>query len=164
MKFVRLNTCEMSALRRANEWEISESDNSDVETKPGLNRDKLTSPNNTSETPPASHALSGDTLSESSRTASPARKRRTKEEIEADRQKTKERKEAKERQRAARAQEKEERKQELQRRREAAEELKKLRPENCIKSLNVRVAAGRCSLQGLWDISKSQYFVLSFIF
>ncbi|XP_024862182.1 probable crossover junction endonuclease EME2 isoform X3 [Kryptolebias marmoratus] len=117
----------MSVLRRAKEWEISESEGSDVEPEP--------SPNRRSET------QSGAPLSESSSctTASPARRRRTKEEIEADRQRTKERKEAREMQRAARAQEKEERRREQQRRREAAKELKKLRPENCIRSLNISI-------------------------
>ncbi|XP_037546767.1 probable crossover junction endonuclease EME2 [Nematolebias whitei] len=138
----------MSALRRAKEWEISASDDSDVEPKAGLNRDERASPNNTSETPPESQTLSVDTLSESSRTVSPVRKRRTKEEIEADRQKTKEKKEAKERQRAARAKEKEERRREIQRRRKDAEELKKLRPENCIKCLNVCVEAALLQQDG----------------
>lgn len=142
-------------MRRAKEWEISASDDSDVEAKAGLNRDERTLPDTTSETPPESQTLSVDTLSESSHTASPARKRRTKEEIEADRQKTKERKEAKARQRAARAQEKEERRREIQRRRKEAEELKKLRPENCITCLHVHIEAGRCFLHGLWDILHS---------
>uniref|UniRef100_A0A3Q4HBN1 Essential meiotic structure-specific endonuclease subunit 2 n=1 Tax=Neolamprologus brichardi TaxID=32507 RepID=A0A3Q4HBN1_NEOBR len=70
-------------------------------------------------------------------TPSPARKRRSKEEIEEDRLKVKERKEAREKQRAARAQEQDERRQEQQRRREAAKTLKSLRPENCLKCITV---------------------------
>lgn len=75
-------------------------------------------------------------------TPSHARKRRTKEEIEADRQTARERKEERERQRAARAREKEERRGEQQRRREAAENLKSLRPENCLKSLTICLDPG----------------------
>lgn len=139
----------MSFLRRGKEWEISESEESDLEPKPDSNREEKTSPNKKS----TNKTLSVDTEPSSTfRTAaSPGRKRRTKEEIEAGKQKTKERKYARERQRAARAQEKEERKREQQRRREAAEVLKKLRPENCIKDLSVCIAAGRCCLHGLSD-------------
>ncbi|CAK6964190.1 probable crossover junction endonuclease EME2 [Scomber scombrus] len=59
--------------------------------------------------------------------------------MEEDRQKAREKKEDRERQRAVRAQEKEEMRQEQQRRREAAEHLKSLRPENCLKCLTVCV-------------------------
>ncbi|TKS89929.1 Crossover junction endonuclease EME1 [Collichthys lucidus] len=148
----------MSVLRRAKTWEISESEGSDAET---INRDAR------SQTVTVSAALTEDqsseqtcetlpssaTNSESSQapaalspprpdgrgTPSPARRRRTKEEIEADRQAARERKEARERQRAARAREKEERRQEQQRRREAAENLRSLRPESCLKRLTVCV-------------------------
>ncbi|XP_029312182.1 essential meiotic structure-specific endonuclease subunit 2 isoform X2 [Cottoperca gobio] len=57
--------------------------------------------------------------------------------MEADRQTARERKEARDGQRAARAREKEEERREQQRRREAAENLKSLRPENCLKCLTV---------------------------
>ncbi|KAG7227777.1 hypothetical protein INR49_013571 [Caranx melampygus] len=147
----------MSVLRRAKTWEISESEEeTDTEIKSDLNNDVC------NEKAPASKVLKEDlsphhkrktsspTKSDSSQTSSlppprpegsgtpsPARKRRTKEEIEADREKARERKEERERQRAARAQEKEERRREQQRRREAAENLKSLRPENCLKCLTV---------------------------
>ncbi|XP_070847539.1 probable crossover junction endonuclease EME2 isoform X2 [Chaetodon trifascialis] len=148
----------MSVLRRAKTWEISESEESDAETKAELNRDEsrqivttstdlteiqtsdhktLPSPATTSGSNQAS-ALSAPRPDEPD-TPSPARKRRTKEEIEADRQTAREKKEARERQRAARAREKEERRQEQQRRREAAENLKSLRPENCLRCLTVCV-------------------------
>ncbi|KAM7381784.1 hypothetical protein PAMA_012571 [Pampus argenteus] len=147
----------MSVLRRAKTWEISESENdSDAETKPGLKVDDEYVPVSTDSAedrrsdckhenlqPSATktEACQSSGLSapppDGSGTPSPARKRRSKEEMEADRQKAKERKEARERQRAARAQEKEERRQEQQRRREAAERLKSLRPENCLKCLTV---------------------------
>ncbi|XP_076615489.1 essential meiotic structure-specific endonuclease subunit 2 [Chaetodon auriga] len=148
----------MSVLRRAKTWEISESEESDAETKPELNRDEsrpiITISTDLTETQTSEHKTvpSPATTSDSNQTSalspprpygpdtpSPARKRRTKEEIEADRQTAREKKEARERQRAARAQEKEERRQEQQRRREAAENLKRLRPENCLRCLTVCV-------------------------
>ncbi|KAM4715695.1 essential meiotic structure-specific endonuclease subunit 2 isoform 2-T2 [Anableps anableps] len=101
----------MSVLRRAKTWEISESEDSDHDLKAKSEPRVTLSP--------------------------PARKRRSKEEIEAERLKAKERKEERGRRRAARAREKEERRQEQQRRREAADTLKSLRPESCIKSLTV---------------------------
>ncbi|XP_023267136.1 probable crossover junction endonuclease EME2 isoform X3 [Seriola lalandi dorsalis] len=148
----------MSVLRRAKTWEISESEEeTDTDTKSDLNHDESSERATTVSTglkkdPSSQHKrkTSSATRSESSHTSalppprpgrsgtpSPARKRRTKEEIEADREKARERKEERERQRAARAQEKEERRQEQQRRREAAENLKSLRPENCLKCLTV---------------------------
>uniref|UniRef100_A0A3B4T564 ERCC4 domain-containing protein n=1 Tax=Seriola dumerili TaxID=41447 RepID=A0A3B4T564_SERDU len=148
----------MSVLRRAKTWEISESEEeTDTDTKSDLNHDESSERATTVSTGlkegPSSHhkrKTSSATRSESSHTSalppprpegsgtpSPARKRRTKEEIEADREKARERKEERERQRVARAQEKEERRQEQQRRREAAENLKSLRPENCLKCLTV---------------------------
>uniref|UniRef100_A0A3Q3S1M9 Essential meiotic structure-specific endonuclease subunit 2 n=1 Tax=Mastacembelus armatus TaxID=205130 RepID=A0A3Q3S1M9_9TELE len=147
----------MSVLRRAKTWEISDSeDETDPETKPDLPCDEGgqtaavsttlkedQSPDHKSKTLSETKIKSGGTSAlspprpQGAGTPSPARKRRSKEEIEANRQKARERKEARERQRAARAREKEERRQEQQRRREAAENLKSLRPENCLKSLTV---------------------------
>uniref|UniRef100_A0A1A7X2R0 Essential meiotic endonuclease 1 homolog 2 n=2 Tax=Iconisemion striatum TaxID=60296 RepID=A0A1A7X2R0_9TELE len=127
----------MSLLRRAREWEISESEDSDAERKSGLNRDEK------SKTLTASQ-----TNSISAETQSPARKRRTKEEMEAERQIIKVRKEARERQRAAKAQEKEERRQEQQKRREAAERVKNLRPENYIKLLTVCIEPSLLQQEG----------------
>ncbi|KAK9530516.1 hypothetical protein VZT92_012012 [Zoarces viviparus] len=147
----------MSAGRRVQTWEISESEDSDAETKLDLNRDesgqKATisteedqSSDHTCKTLPSSSPTIPDqafTLSpprpDRRCTPNPAKKRRTKEEIEADRHAVRERKEARERQRATRAQEKEESRQEQQRRREDAENVKRLRPENCLKSLTVCV-------------------------
>ncbi|XP_043957538.1 probable crossover junction endonuclease EME2 isoform X1 [Gambusia affinis] len=145
----------MSVLRRAITWEISESEDSDHDLKSELNRDESSQkqtdsrgepealcseekPTNLPTSPAKSDSRVALSLPEAfGGTPSPARKRRTREEIEAARLKAKERKEERERQRAARAREKEERKREQQRRREAAETLKSLRPENCIKSLTV---------------------------
>ncbi|MED6239845.1 hypothetical protein ATANTOWER_011988 [Ataeniobius toweri] len=139
----------MSVLRRAKTWEISESEDSDHEPKAAFNRGESSTDSRgdheeNSKNLPSSPAKSDSTVTlppprpeASGGTPSPARKRRTKEEIEADKLKAKQRKEDRERQRAARAREKEERRQEQQRRREAADNLKSLRPENCIKSLTV---------------------------
>ncbi|XP_072312325.1 probable crossover junction endonuclease EME2 isoform X2 [Eucyclogobius newberryi] len=151
----------MSALRRAKTWEISESeDEIEVENKPtpelkchekettipsitvGTNDDK--SPQSppaaknksrkTSTLPPPPQTSAGP-----GGTPSPTRKRRSKEEMELDMQKAQERKEARERAKAAKAQEKEEKKVEQQRRREAAQRIKTLRPENCLKCLTVGI-------------------------
>ncbi|XP_005935595.1 probable crossover junction endonuclease EME2 isoform X1 [Haplochromis burtoni] len=136
----------MSLLRRAKTWEISESEDSDAETKPGLGSDNSIQTASTEKQEQGSHnsaanrggsAALAPPAAGGSGTPSPARKRRSKEEIEEDRLKVKERKEAREKQRAARAQEQEERRQEQQRRREAAKTLKSLRPENCLKCITV---------------------------
>ncbi|XP_063337448.1 probable crossover junction endonuclease EME2 [Pelmatolapia mariae] len=136
----------MSVLRRAKTWEISESEDSDAETKPGLGRDDSSQTASTEKQEQGSHGSAANRWGSAalappaaggSDTPSPARKRRSKEEIEEDRLKVKERKEAREKQRAARAWEKEERRQEQQRRREAAKTLKSLRPENCLKCITV---------------------------
>ncbi|XP_072229267.1 probable crossover junction endonuclease EME2 isoform X2 [Leuresthes tenuis] len=148
----------MYVLRRAKTWEISESEDSEAESKLSFHRDvsnQITTvrpEDGEAESSEKGTTLPSPTKTESSQvsvlsvprpdgscTPSPARKRRTKDEIEVDRQKTKERREGRDRQRAAKAKEKEERRQEQQRRREAAENLKSLRPENYIKSLTVCV-------------------------
>ncbi|XP_049915156.1 probable crossover junction endonuclease EME2 isoform X3 [Epinephelus moara] len=148
----------MSVLRRAKTWEISESEGSDAETKPDLNQDESghittvctdfkedqssdskckTLPSSPTKTEPSKTCALSPPRPEGRGTPSPARKRRSKEEIEADRQAARERKEARDRQRAARAREKEEKRQEQQKRREAAENLRSLRPENCLRCLTV---------------------------
>ncbi|XP_054914020.1 probable crossover junction endonuclease EME2 isoform X2 [Poeciliopsis prolifica] len=138
----------MAALRRAATWEISESEDSDLDLKSELNRDgscqKETThsrgepeekPTNLPSSAATSDWRAGLPAPEAAGgSPSPARKRRSREEMEAARLSAKKRKEERERQRAARAREKEERKREQQRRREAAESL---RPENRIKSLTV---------------------------
>uniref|UniRef100_A0A3P9KSF2 Essential meiotic structure-specific endonuclease subunit 2 n=1 Tax=Oryzias latipes TaxID=8090 RepID=A0A3P9KSF2_ORYLA len=151
----------MSVLHRAKTWEISESDASDDESTADhhLNVDtpskqtarleaegekkvpSLTDKCQTSSSSAKqnqSHALSPPRPGGSG-TPSPARKRRSKEEMEADRRSAEEKKETREKQRAVRAQRKEERRHEQSRRREAAENLKKLRPENCIKSFTLSI-------------------------
>lgn len=143
----------MSVLRRAKEWEISESDESDIEANRNGKIQKATlikiettedvtevlpSAGTESESSRAS-ALCPQTEANDSRTPSPAKRRRTKAEVEAARQ---ERREATERRREARAREKEEKKKEQQRRRAAAETLKSLRPENCLRCLTVCIHPG----------------------
>lgn len=155
----------MSVLRRAKTWEISESEDSDHERTAALSRHEGCQEETggrrggqearCAEDKPA-NSTSKPAKSESRVSLSPprpgARKRRSKEEVEAERLKAKQRREEKERRRAARAKEKEERRQEQQRRREAADSLKSLRPENCIKSLTVCIEPGTCCLQVLSDI------------
>uniref|UniRef100_A0A3Q3VUP9 ERCC4 domain-containing protein n=1 Tax=Mola mola TaxID=94237 RepID=A0A3Q3VUP9_MOLML len=156
------SACAMSALRRAKTWEVSESEESDTETKVDLNRDESSQRVNITRDLTGAQGSRHEcqtlsslaTKSEPGRppalspprpggrgTPSPARKRRSKEELEAERQAARERKEAREGQRAARDREKEERRQEQRRRREVAENLKSLRPVNYLKRLTVRVDA-----------------------
>ncbi|CAB1443967.1 unnamed protein product [Pleuronectes platessa] len=146
----------MSVLRRADAWEISESEEeTDIETKAPLNHDEISQTTTTSSqcgdqlpssdlkrktsplTRSGSHRASASLPHHGSDTPGPARKRRSREEVEADRERARERREARESQRASRAQEKDERRQEQQQRREAAENLRSLRPENCLKNLTV---------------------------
>ncbi|XP_068161531.1 probable crossover junction endonuclease EME2 [Antennarius striatus] len=140
----------MSALRRVHTWEISESEESDVEVnrKEKSQTETLSAcvtedQESDSQTLPPSAAPGGE--STGAPVPSPVRpdcrsaqrKRRTKEEIEADRQKARERKEERLRRRAAKAVEQEERRREQQRRKEAARSVRRLRPESCLKSLTV---------------------------
>eukprot|EP00066_Takifugu_rubripes_P012493 XP_011601759.1 PREDICTED: probable crossover junction endonuclease EME2 isoform X1 [Takifugu rubripes] len=138
----------MSVLHRAEAWDMSESEESDTQMQSNVTIDAKSATENTSLTQsrsteherlPSSSVTEGRTSTRPGGpvTASPARKRRSKEEIEADRETARQRKEARERQRAARAQEKEQRRQEQRGRREAADNLKSLRPENYLKSLTV---------------------------
>ncbi|XP_056153701.1 probable crossover junction endonuclease EME2 isoform X2 [Lampris incognitus] len=133
----------MSGLRRAETWEISDSED-ETDDKPGLTR----AHRRHGETPDAD-AESADTDNEDRgrkyegrpppppRSAPSARRRRTREEVEAERRDARERREARKRQRTAKAREKEEKRQEQKRRREAAEHLNSLRPDNCLKCLTV---------------------------
>lgn len=154
----------MSLQRRTKTWEISESENSESETNPddvkcgdsgqissitaelteGQSSEHKckTLPSSESDSHSSRACTLSPTRPDGLGTPSPARKRRTKDEVEADRQAAGERKEARERQRAARAREKEEKRREQQKRREAAEHLKSLRPENYLKSLTVCVDPG----------------------
>lgn len=154
----------MSAQRSAKTWEISESEDSDAETKPDVNNgesapiltittdntiedqgleDQLqTLPSSATKTESSKISASASLRPDGCGTPSPARKRRSKEEIEADRERARERRDERGRQRAARAREKEKRKQEQRRRRETADNLRSLRPENCLKCLTVCIDPG----------------------
>ncbi|KAM4624370.1 essential meiotic structure-specific endonuclease subunit 2 isoform 2-T2 [Polymixia lowei] len=143
----------MSVLRSVKTWEISESeDESDPEPKlhpeshaqssgsETIHSSEHHNTDNTCKTTCTINKHGRGKLSPPPLTpsGSPGPKRkRTKEETEAHRLKTQEKREAREKQRTAKAKEKEEKKQEQQRRREAAEHMKSLRPENCLKCLNV---------------------------
>ncbi|XP_034050538.1 probable crossover junction endonuclease EME2 isoform X2 [Thalassophryne amazonica] len=130
---------EMSVCLRAPTWAISESEaESETDTK---DEEKTVtavsaSGNHRNKTVASCRLAPRDRQTPS---PTPVRKRRTKKEIEEDKLKVEERKEAKERQKRARAQEKEQKRQEQRRRREAAEQLRSLRPENCLKNLNISI-------------------------
>ncbi|XP_068610870.1 probable crossover junction endonuclease EME2 [Brachionichthys hirsutus] len=134
----------MSALRRAQTWEISESEESDADAiREERNRPVTISTDLTEDQrldpqtlPPCSdRVLARSPVRPDTDSGRTQRKRRTREEIEADRQTAGERKEARQRRRAARALEQEERREEQQRRREAARNLKSLSPESCLRCL-----------------------------
>lgn len=148
-------------MQRCKNWEISESENdSDSERKGDLEPDeshRVPGSRDTQEEERSGcknkNLLQSDTKSVKKSvlspprptggdTASPARRRRSREEIEEDRRRARERKEAREKKRAARDQEKEERRQEQQKRKAAAEHLKSLNPENCLKCLTVCIDPG----------------------
>lgn len=170
----------MSVLRRAKAWEISDSeDEAEVETKLDENRDKSNATVKVSRTQlkddwidhkSTSVSKTKTTFSQNSDLSpprpqgsgtSPTRKRRTKEEVDADRRRAKERKEGKEKLRAARAKEKEERRLEQQRRREAAENLKSLRPENCLRCLTVGIDPGNQALRAAFRCCPKMYYRLT---
>lgn len=160
----------MSGRRQAKEWDISESDESDIEANRNGKIQKATtitvestedvtivlSATQIKSESSGAAALCPQTEANDSRTPSPAKRRRTKAEVEADRQ---QQKEATELRRAARAREKEEKKKEQQRRRATAETLKSLRPENCLKCLTVCIHPGTGHYPGsqlnchLWPIA-----------
>lgn len=143
----------MAELRRTKEWDISESDQSDIEENRNGEIEKATmiaveSTEDVMRVLPSAETKSGSSRASAlclqpetndSRSPSPAKRRRTKAEVEAARQ---ERREAAERRREGRAREKEEKKKEQQRRRAAAETLKSLRPENCLRCLTVCIHPG----------------------
>ncbi|KAJ7984543.1 hypothetical protein DPEC_G00355890 [Dallia pectoralis] len=151
----------MSVLKRANTWEISESEGeSDPENTPAIkciefthqddnSKDTATSVSHTDikdkpddntecKTEPIRDALEAPQHPQSG-TPSPRRKRRTKEEIELDNQRAEERRDARETLKRERAKSKEVRREEQQRRKEVALRVKSLRPENCLKNLTVRL-------------------------
>ncbi|KAM9424829.1 essential meiotic structure-specific endonuclease subunit 2 [Pholidichthys leucotaenia] len=138
----------MSALRRAKSWEISESEDSDAETKAALISQTWTVCSELEQEDPSSVKAATGAPNGDPGTPSPARIRRTKEEIEAGRERAKEKREERERRRAARAREKEERRQAQQRRREEAQILKSLRPENYLKCLTVCMDPGLLEQDG----------------
>ncbi|KAL0984364.1 hypothetical protein UPYG_G00140500 [Umbra pygmaea] len=145
----------MSDLKRAKTWEISESEGEgDAETNPAIKCDAYiyqsdcnatatdsTNEQDNNENPDCKTESKSDALvpppPSQSLTPSPARKRRTKEEIEADKERTEKRKDAREKAKREKAKEKEERREAQKRRSKAAQHLKSLRPENCLKCFTV---------------------------
>ncbi|XP_037134421.1 probable crossover junction endonuclease EME2 [Syngnathus acus] len=108
-------------------WEISDSDTEvDEESKDDLQRDESAKDSGDRNFSPPGHDR-----------PSPAKKRRSKEEIEADRERALQRREAREKKRAAKEREKQEKRKEQQERKEAAQHLNSLKPENYLKRLTV---------------------------
>ncbi|XP_067290670.1 crossover junction endonuclease EME1-like [Pseudorasbora parva] len=132
----------MSAVHRANAWEISDSENESDENKPSsstssscviLDQDSSINETHTSASARAEHgSINADGVKIS------GRRRRTREEVQ---EELDMRKAAKERRREEKDKLKEEKLQEQQRRKEAAERLILLKPENFIKSLTAHIHA-----------------------
>ncbi|KAK9952962.1 hypothetical protein ABG768_016988 [Culter alburnus] len=130
----------MSAVQRANTWEISDSENESDEVKPSscviLDQDTSVNESNTS---PSSRSCSAraedgaDGVKISSK-----RRRRTREEVQ---EELETRKAARDKRREEKEKLKEKKLQEQQRRKEAAERLNLLKPENFIKSLTAHIHA-----------------------
>ncbi|XP_061765297.1 crossover junction endonuclease EME1 isoform X2 [Nerophis ophidion] len=116
----------MTTLPNPKIWEISDSDNEGDE---GARGDlKVSSCVKFALAPPRSDGCERP---------SPSKKRRSREELEADKEKARERKEAREKKRAAKVLEREEKRKELQKRKEAAEYVNSLKPENFLKRLTI---------------------------
>ncbi|KAF4095545.1 crossover junction endonuclease EME1 [Onychostoma macrolepis] len=126
----------MSAVQRANTWEISDSEEESDENKPSSSRvilvqDTCTNESNTSAASRSSSAPPEHSISAAGEKRS---SRRTREELEI-------RRAAREKQRQEKNKLKEEKLQEQQRRKEAAVRVSLLKPENLIKSLTVQIHA-----------------------
>ncbi|XP_051971118.1 probable crossover junction endonuclease EME2 [Xyrauchen texanus] len=134
----------MSALKRANTWEISDSENENEETNTSSLRVKLDQDSSSVSTVNAlnnSPVSTSAARTEDASIKSPGRRRtrRTREEVEEDREK---REAAREKLREKKEKLKEEKLQERQRRKETAEKLMLFKPENFMKTLTVNIHAG----------------------
>ena len=155
-------------LKRVKKWEISESENdSDNETQPKCSVAYVQDDSNitassytvvkqkdndhnkddgqcssTTQGEPRQDGLAPPLPPARSSTPSPVRKRRSRDEMEADRELAEERKKAREQLRVAKTKEKEQKRLEQQTRNDAAERLKSYRPENCLKCLTVFIDPG----------------------
>ncbi|XP_061823645.1 probable crossover junction endonuclease EME2 isoform X2 [Nerophis lumbriciformis] len=116
----------MTTLPTPKIWEISDSDNDGDEGAQGDLKGSSC----------VKFALAPP-LSDGCERPSPSKKRRSREELEADKEKARERKDAREKKRAAKVLEREEKRKELQKRKEAAEHVNSLKPENFIKCFTV---------------------------
>jgi len=132
----------MSAVHRANTWDISDSENESEDIKASssslcVTLDQNTSINESNTSPPSARpedsSISADGVKIS------GRRRRRREEVL-------EELEAKERRREEKDKLKEKKLQEQKRRKEAAERLNLLKPENFIKSLTAHIHAGEKQL------------------
>lgn len=129
----------MSAVQRANTWEISDSENESDEVKPSscviLDQDTSINESNTSA---SARAEDGSTSPDGVKISS-KRRRRTREEVQ---EELETRKAERDKRREEKEKLKEKKLQEQQRRKEAAERLNLLKPENFIKSLTAHIHAG----------------------
>ncbi|XP_077595473.1 essential meiotic structure-specific endonuclease subunit 2 [Stigmatopora nigra] len=131
----------MSTVDNPTIWEISDSD-TEIEEDPGdlqLEDRSNTIPAKNALPPPPSYDYE---------LPCPPKKRRSKEEIEADKEKVRLRKEAREKIRAVKEQEKQEKKKETQRRKEAAQHINNLKPENYLKCLTLCIDPALLQQQG----------------
>ncbi|KAI2648758.1 Crossover junction endonuclease EME1 [Labeo rohita] len=129
----------MSAVQRANTWEISDSEDESDKHKPSLSsvildQDTCTNESNTSAVSTSSSARADDTRisGHGEKSSGRSRRRRTREEVQEEQERNGGRKGEKF---------KEEKLQEQQRRKEAAVRVNLLKPENLIKSLTVQIHA-----------------------
>lgn len=144
----------MSLLRRTATWEISESEgesDSEIKSKSTyvpktdepitqrIQTEKCDAPARRSEAQNFSDTLLVPSTVAPSTPSPGKRRRRTKEEIDADKLNLEQKKKVREKLRNEKAQEKEKKRQEQQRRKQDAERLKCYRPENCLKCLTVCV-------------------------
>ncbi|KAG1944486.1 crossover junction endonuclease EME1 isoform X2 [Pimephales promelas] len=124
----------MSAVHRANTWDISDSENEseDIKSSSCVTLDQNTSINESNTSPPSTQAEDSSISADGVKIS--GRRRRRREEVLEER-------EAKERRREEKDKLKEKKLQEQQRRKEAAERLNLLKPENFIKSLTAHIHA-----------------------
>ncbi|XP_077357978.1 essential meiotic structure-specific endonuclease subunit 2 isoform X2 [Festucalex cinctus] len=132
----------MTTLNKPTIWEISDSDTEvDEESRSDLEF------NDSAKDSRVTNVLVRPPSDERDR-PSPAKKRRSKEEIEADKEKARQRREAREKHRAAKEREKQEKRKQQQKRKEAAQHLNSLKPENYLKCLTVCIDPALLQQQG----------------
>ncbi|XP_051738153.1 crossover junction endonuclease EME1-like isoform X2 [Ctenopharyngodon idella] len=132
----------MSAVQRANTWEISDSENESDEVKQTscviLDQDTSINESNTSPSSKSCSARAEDGSTSADGVKISSKRRRTREEVQ---EELETRKAARDKRRQEKEKLKEKKLQEQQRRKQAAERLNLLKPENFIKSLTAHIHA-----------------------